>query len=193
MRNVCKVAPALFALATAFAALAVDDSRTFTAGGTIGAGLRVKLSNGTAVVAEAAEEMIGVNLFAVGANESANIRLAIPGAVVTMTALGVTTNGNAVYAGAAGKVQCGAYGPRIGYNLSANAADGAAIKVLYLPDKIAAAGEFIGAADGGSTTISTGVGSVKLSTENAADNTAWIPVKYNGTTYYVPGWTTNEP
>ena len=46
---------------------------------------------------------------------------------------------------------------------------------------------------GGSTTISTGVGSVKMSTANAATNTAWIPIKYAGTTYYVPGWTTNAP
>nr|MDA8178344.1 hypothetical protein [Deltaproteobacteria bacterium] len=46
---------------------------------------------------------------------------------------------------------------------------------------------------GGSTTISTGVGSVKMSTVNAATNTVWIPVRYNGSTYYVPGWTTNAP
>jgi len=46
---------------------------------------------------------------------------------------------------------------------------------------------------GGSTTISTGVGSVKMSTANAATNTVWIPIKYNGTTYYVPGFTTNAP
>lgn len=48
-------------------------------------------------------------------------------------------------------------------------------------------------ASGGSTTISTGVGSVKMSTANAATNTSWIPIKYAGTTYYVPGWTTNAP
>lgn len=46
---------------------------------------------------------------------------------------------------------------------------------------------------GGSTTISTGVGSVKMSTANAATNAAWIPFKYNGTTYFVPAWTTNAP
>lgn len=46
---------------------------------------------------------------------------------------------------------------------------------------------------GGSTTISTGVGSVKMSTANAATNTAWIPLAYAGTTYYVPAWTTNAP
>jgi hypothetical protein len=46
---------------------------------------------------------------------------------------------------------------------------------------------------GGSTTISTGVGSVRMSTVNAATNTAWIPIQYAGTTYYVPGWTTNAP
>ena len=46
---------------------------------------------------------------------------------------------------------------------------------------------------GGSTTISTGVGSVKMSTANAATNTAWIPFKYAGSTYYIPAWTTNAP
>lgn len=46
---------------------------------------------------------------------------------------------------------------------------------------------------GGSTTISTGVGSVKMSSTNAATNSAWIPVKYAGTTYFVPGFTTNSP
>jgi len=46
---------------------------------------------------------------------------------------------------------------------------------------------------GGSTTISTGVGSIKMSSANPADNTAWIPIKYAGTTYYVPGWPTNAP
>ena len=46
---------------------------------------------------------------------------------------------------------------------------------------------------GGSTTISTGVGSVKMSSVNAATNTAWIPIAYAGTTYYVPAYTTNAP
>jgi autotransporter-associated beta strand protein len=45
----------------------------------------------------------------------------------------------------------------------------------------------------GGTTISTGVGSVRLSTANAATNTVWIPMSYAGTTYYVPGYTTNAP
>ena len=64
-----------------------------------------------------------------------------------------------------------------------------------------AAGDFSGTlkltllnvASGGSTTISTGVGSVKMSTANAATNTSWIPIAYAGTTYYVPAWTTNAP
>lgn len=47
--------------------------------------------------------------------------------------------------------------------------------------------------DGGSTTISTGVGSVKMSSVNAATNTAWIPMNYAGSTYFIPAWTTNSP
>lgn len=46
---------------------------------------------------------------------------------------------------------------------------------------------------GGSTTISTGVGSLKMSTANPATNAVWIPVKYAGVTYFVPGFTTNAP
>ncbi len=46
---------------------------------------------------------------------------------------------------------------------------------------------------GGSITIGAGVGSVKMSTANAATNAVWIPMAYNGTTYYVPAWSTNTP
>lgn len=46
---------------------------------------------------------------------------------------------------------------------------------------------------GGSTVISTGVGSVKMSNANAATNASWIPFSYAGTVYFVPGWTTNSP
>lgn len=46
---------------------------------------------------------------------------------------------------------------------------------------------------GGSTTISTGVGSVRMSTANPATNVVWVPFNYNGTTYYFPGWLTNSP
>lgn len=46
---------------------------------------------------------------------------------------------------------------------------------------------------GGSTTISTGVGDIKMSSANAATNSAWIPIKYAGTTYYIPAFTTNSP
>lgn len=181
------------ALLIASAAFAVDDSRTFTAGGTIAAGVRVKLSAGLAVTAGAAEEMIGINHSAVTANQSAHIRLANPGQVLQVLASGITTNGNALYAATSGKVQCGAVGPRIGYSVNANAADGAMIRMLYMPERMAYAGDYIGATNGGSTTISSGAGSVKMSNASAADNTAWIPIKYNGTTYYVPGWTTNSP
>lgn len=46
---------------------------------------------------------------------------------------------------------------------------------------------------GGSTSISTGTGSVKMTSANNANNAAWIPIRYNGTTYYVPGWTAHNP
>lgn len=47
--------------------------------------------------------------------------------------------------------------------------------------------------EGGSTAISTGTGTVKMTTVNAANNAAWIPINYAGTVYYVPAWTTHAP
>lgn len=46
---------------------------------------------------------------------------------------------------------------------------------------------------GGTISISSGTGSVKMASAGNANNAAWIPIKYSGTTYYVPGWTTNAP
>jgi hypothetical protein len=44
------------------------------------------------------------------------------------------------------------------------------------------------------TTISTGVGSIKMKSANPATNAAWVPITAaDGTVYYVPGWTTNNP
>ena len=65
--------------------------------------------------------------------------------------------------------------------------------------KIIAGGDFqlttglLDTKTGGSTTISTGVGNIKMSTANSDNNAVWIPMKYNGNTYYVPGFTTNAP
>ena len=47
--------------------------------------------------------------------------------------------------------------------------------------------------EGGTTTVSTGTGTVKMASANNADSAAWIPINYNGTTYYVPAWTTYSP
>lgn len=46
---------------------------------------------------------------------------------------------------------------------------------------------------GGSSFISSGIGQTRMSTTNSAMNAAWIPLDWNGTTYYVPGWTTYAP
>lgn len=70
---------------------------------------------------------------------------------------------------------------------------------------VAAAGEVraggdIGGATGktslsnaNSQVISTGVGSVKMSTANPATNTAWIKIYIDTTAYWIPAWTTNAP
>lgn len=44
-----------------------------------------------------------------------------------------------------------------------------------------------------STTISTGVGSVKMSSANPATNSAWIKIYIGTTAYWIPAWTTNSP
>lgn len=167
-------------------AFCVDDSRTFTAGGVVGEALRVKLSSGAVVVAGAGEEAIGVNVFAVTKDELAAVKLAIGGNVVSCTLSGVSTNGNILYGAAAGKVTQTVTGRRFGVALK-NGTDGQVIPVLVFREGIG------GVTDGGSTTISSGTGTVKMSSSSAANSAVWIPITYNGTTYYVPGWTTNAP
>lgn len=44
-----------------------------------------------------------------------------------------------------------------------------------------------------SSTISTGVGSVKMSTANAATNTEWIKIYVGTNAFWIPAWTTNAP
>jgi hypothetical protein len=44
-----------------------------------------------------------------------------------------------------------------------------------------------------STTISTGVGSVKMSTANAATNTGWLKCYIGTQVAWIPTWTTNAP
>lgn len=53
---------------------------------------------------------------------------------------------------------------------------------------------FINPAGAKDTSISTGVGSIKMKSANPATNVAWIPITTaDGTVYFVPGWTTNNP
>lgn len=44
-----------------------------------------------------------------------------------------------------------------------------------------------------STTISTGAGSVKMSSSNAANNSGWIKIYIDTTQYWLPVWSTNSP
>lgn len=44
-----------------------------------------------------------------------------------------------------------------------------------------------------STTISTGVGSVRMSSANPGTNAAWIKIYVGATAYWIPAWTTNSP
>jgi hypothetical protein len=44
-----------------------------------------------------------------------------------------------------------------------------------------------------SATISTGVGSVKMSSANPGTNTAWIKIYIGTSAFWIPAWTTNAP
>jgi hypothetical protein len=44
-----------------------------------------------------------------------------------------------------------------------------------------------------STTISSGTGTVKMSSANSANNAAWVKIYAGTTAYWVPAWTTNAP
>ena len=62
------------------------------------------------------------------------------------------------------------------------------------------AGSDIGGATGftsltktNSTTIGAGVGVIKMSSANNADNSAWIKIYIGTTAYWIPAWTTNSP
>lgn len=44
-----------------------------------------------------------------------------------------------------------------------------------------------------SETISTGTGTVKMSSTNSANNAAWIKIYIGTTAYWIPAWTTNAP
>ena len=65
--------------------------------------------------------------------------------------------------------------------------------LISLQNFIVDANRFMGVTNGGSTTISSGDGVLKMSTANSATNAAWIPMKYNGIIYYIPGFITNIP
>lgn len=53
---------------------------------------------------------------------------------------------------------------------------------------------FINPAGAKDTTISSGVGTIHMKSANPATNVAWIPITaQDGTVYFVPGWTTNNP
>lgn len=44
------------------------------------------------------------------------------------------------------------------------------------------------------TSISSGVGTIHMKSANPATNVAWIPITTSdGTTLFVPAWTTNNP
>lgn len=112
--------------------------------------------------------------------------------VLEVTSLGLTI------AGVGGATSGGLIGFAAG---TLNYGDGASNRVLMTTSQnFTVSGVWTGVqvhdiqiTQGGSTTIGAGAGTVHMSTGNPATNTAWIPINYAGTVYYVPGWTTNAP
>jgi len=43
------------------------------------------------------------------------------------------------------------------------------------------------------SSIGAGTGTVKMTSGNNANNSRWIPIQYEGSTFWVPAWTTNSP
>jgi hypothetical protein len=83
---------------------------------------------------------------------------------------------------------------------------GLGVKSAYGSEKLGVAGGICVAGDpgagvastnmisnGNSTTISTGVGSVRMSTANAATNTGWLKCYIGTQVAWIPCWTTNAP
>lgn len=84
-----------------------------------------------------------------------------------------------------------------------NAASAATLNITY--GSAFAAGEIRAGSDIGgrpnttsltrtnSLTIGAGVGSIKMSSANAANNAAWIKIYVGTTAFWIPAWTTNAP
>lgn len=104
-------------------------NKTFNAGGAIGAHELVKMS--TADVVQNTDEgvPVGAAQYAVAQNAPVAVRLWNSGGTIHVIADGAITAGNAVYAGALGKVSA-AGTTIIGYAMEAATADGDVIEVM---------------------------------------------------------------
>lgn len=169
-----------------------DVSRTFTANAAIANGARVAIvtSNGNIATAGAGANDIGIIMrAATGPGDPVGVLLPVPGHTMEMLTDAAIAVGVDVYPAAAGKVSATKSGQRIGVTLTASTSAKLKAEIMRLPQP---AGAVVITA-GGVEAVSTGVGGVKMSTTNTADNAAWIPITYNGTTYYVPAWSAFNP
>jgi hypothetical protein len=158
-----------------------DKVRTFTAGEAIAtAGLRVKLSGVTVVKSGAGEDDIGSVIAPVASGGPVGVKLARTG-TSTMIANGIIAAGTAVYGAAAGKVASAVTGHRIGYILTASAADGDEVEVLRLPFTLSTLGDITVEA-GKNLTAGAGVGAVDFSTMSGTFATPTGAGTLSGTT-----------
>ena len=67
------------------------------------------------------------------------------------------------------------------------------ITTARITGDLGGANSTIGFSNVNSETISTGTGTVKMSSTNSANNAAWIKIYIGTTAYWIPAWTTNAP
>jgi hypothetical protein len=117
----------------------IEGSMTFTANGTLGAKVRVKITAASATdppqveVAGAGEEHIGITEFAAASGALVTVRSRKSPGIHEATAAGAFAVGAALYGAAAGKVDDVISGSIIGYAVEAATADGDIVRIIDHP------------------------------------------------------------
>lgn len=117
----------------------------------------------------------------------------VSGATGTGGAATVTSGASVGASGTAGDVNidCGALAGGTGGDIEIGASN--AVNTNVGTDVVLASGKVLDVTDGGSATVSSGTGTVKMGGTNNANNTKWIPLAYAGTTCFVPAWAAHSP
>lgn len=121
--------------------VATGREKTFVAGETLAAALRVKFSAGTVVKAGANDIAIGVVKYAVSSGDRAIVELISSQGTMDMTASDSFAKYALVYGAASGKVTGTANSNLVGVSMEASGGDGSVVEVLPLfnPNMVASA------------------------------------------------------